>query len=63
MLHLTTNPLRFIATSEQALETKKQGAIYEVYVKFGYALKEIADYLTIHYATVSKIVREVEGGK
>ena len=38
-------------------------AIYEAHVRFGYTLKEIADYLTIHYTTVSKIVKEVEGGK
>ncbi|MFZ3090341.1 MAG: hypothetical protein WA240_06950 [Nitrospirota bacterium] len=26
-----------------------------------YTLKEIADYLVIHYTTVSKIVKEVDG--
>ncbi|MBI5043584.1 MAG: helix-turn-helix domain-containing protein [Nitrospirae bacterium] len=32
------------------------------HVKYGYTLKEIADYLSIHYTTVSNIVKEVEGG-
>ncbi len=38
-------------------------AVYQAHVKFGYTLKEIADYLAIHYTTVSKIVKEVEGRK
>ncbi|MBI5043587.1 MAG: helix-turn-helix domain-containing protein [Nitrospirae bacterium] len=32
-----------------------------LYLRYGYTLKEIADYLTIHYTTVSKIIKKVEG--
>ncbi len=31
-------------------------------MKFSYTLKEIADYLGIHYTTVSKALKEVEDG-
>jgi len=30
-------------------------------MKFGYILKEIADYLDIHYTTVSKVIKEAKG--
>jgi hypothetical protein len=40
---------------------RRKGAIYQAHVKYGYTLKEIADYLNIHYTTVSKIIKEVEG--
>ncbi|MBI5182128.1 MAG: helix-turn-helix domain-containing protein, partial [Nitrospirae bacterium] len=36
-------------------------AIYHAHVRYGYTLKEIADYLGIHYTTISKAVKEVEG--
>jgi len=35
--------------------------IYRAHMKFGYTLKEIADYLDIHYTTVSKAIKEIEG--
>lgn len=35
--------------------------IYRAHMKFGYTLKEIADYLDIHYTTVSKAIKEMEG--
>jgi len=37
-------------------------AVYHAHVAHGYLLKEIADYLKIHYTNVSKkIARETEG--
>lgn len=47
---------------------KKQGSggkkgrnygIYDAHIKYGYSLKEIADYLGIHYTTVSKAIKEM----
>lgn len=35
-------------------------AIYSAYVDYGYRLKEIAEYLRVHYATVSRTVKAVE---
>lgn len=40
---------------------RRKEAIYKAHVRYGYTLKEIADYLKIHYTTVSKIIKEVEG--
>lgn len=37
--------------------------IYAAHARFGYTLKEIADYLRIHYTTVSKAIQEEEGEK
>ena len=34
--------------------------IYTAHVNFGYKLNEIADYLRIHYTTVSKAVKMIE---
>lgn len=40
---------------------KTKEAIYHAHIKYGYTLKEIADYLKVHYTTISKIIKEVEG--
>ncbi|MBI5195082.1 MAG: hypothetical protein HZA10_02030, partial [Nitrospirae bacterium] len=33
--------------------------IYKAHIKYGYTLKEIADYLKVHYTTVSKAITTV----
>ena len=35
--------------------------IYKAHIKHGYTLKEIADYLKVHYTTVSKAIKSAEG--
>ncbi len=35
---------------------KRDESIYKAHVGFGYSLKEIADYLDLHYTTVSKVI-------
>jgi len=47
-------------------KTGKEGSvgdrdIYHVYVRYGYTMKEIADHLGFHYATVSRAIKRVEG--
>ncbi len=34
--------------------------IYDAYVRYGYTMKEIAEHLGVHYATVSRAIRRVE---
>jgi hypothetical protein len=34
---------------------KRDEAIYRAYRDYGYYLREIADYLRVHYATVSRV--------
>jgi REP element-mobilizing transposase RayT len=36
--------------------------IYDAYVRYGYTMKEIAEYLGFHYATISRAIKQVEGG-
>jgi REP element-mobilizing transposase RayT len=35
-------------------------AIYQAFQGFGYRLKEIGDYLNLHYTTISKIIKKIE---
>jgi len=41
----------------------KDEAVYAAYIQHGYRMKEIAEYLGIHYATISRAVRRVEQQK
>jgi len=36
--------------------------IYAAYVRYGYTMKEIAEYLGFHYATISRAMKRVERG-
>ncbi len=36
---------------------ERNHGIYVAHINYGYTLKEIADYLGIHYTTVSKIIK------
>jgi hypothetical protein len=48
----------------QKTKTQRNENIYHAHVVHGYLLKEITDYLKIHYTTASKaIVRGTEGRK
>ena len=38
-------------------------SVYRAYTDYGYTLKEIAEYLGVHYATVSRALRRVERQK
>jgi putative transposase len=40
---------------------RRNKTMYRAHTEYGYTLKVIADYLNIHYTTVSKIVKSVEG--
>jgi REP element-mobilizing transposase RayT len=40
---------------------KRNKHIYAAHIKHGYTLKDIADHLNIHYTTVSKAIRGIEG--
>jgi len=41
-------------------KNQKDKAIYVGYVRYGYTLKEIAEYLGVHYVTISRAVKRVE---
>lgn len=39
----------------------KDQAMYEACLQYGYTLKEIAEYIGVHYTTVSKVIKRIEG--
>ena len=36
-------------------------AMYEAHQQYGYTLKDIAEYIGVHYTTVSKVIKRIEG--
>ena len=36
-------------------------AMYEVYLQYGYTLKDIAEYIAVHYTTVDRVIKKIEG--
>jgi DNA-binding MarR family transcriptional regulator len=34
---------------------------YEAHLRYGYTLKEIAEYIDLHYSTVSRAIKKIEG--
>lgn len=47
------------AECDNIAKTSRNEKIYEAHIKYGYTLKEVADYFGLHYTTVSKIVRRL----
>ena len=48
----------FIVFYEGALKgTNREQLIYQSYERHGYTMKEIADYLEVHYASVSRSIK------
>ncbi len=40
----------------------KDQAIYKAHLQYVYTLKDIAEYIGIDYATVSRVIRKIERG-
>ena len=47
--------------SKEDKTTRRNRQVYAAHVKYGYTLKEIADHIEIHYTTVSKAIKSLEG--
>jgi DNA-binding MarR family transcriptional regulator len=55
--------LRELFKGEKGKERKAEDkTIYAVYVRYGYTMKEIAEHLGFHYATISRAIKRVEQG-
>ena len=39
----------------------KDQAMYEAHQQYGHTLKDIAEYIGVHYTTVSKVIKRIEG--
>ena len=35
--------------------------MYEAHLQYGYTLKDIAEYIEVHYTTVSRAIKRIEG--
>ena len=56
--YVTRPPLNEILPQED--KKLKNQAIYKAYLKYGYTLKEIAEYIDVHYSTVSRVIKRIE---
>ena len=56
--YVTRPPLNEILPQED--KKLKNQAIYKAYLKYGYTLKEIAEYLGVHYSTVCRVIKRIE---
>jgi len=56
-------PLRELFKGKKGKDrTSGDRTIYDAYVRYGYAMREIAEHLGFHYATISRAIKRVEGG-
>ncbi len=57
--YLTRPPLNEIFKPKD--QKSKDQVMYEAHLQYGYTLKDIAEYIGVHYTTVSRAVRKIEG--
>jgi len=55
--YLTRLPLNEIFKDKKS----KDQAMYEAHLQYGYTLKDIAEYIGVHYTTVSRTIKKIEG--
>ena len=55
--YVTRLPLNEILKYQDKL---KDQAMYEAYLQYGYILKDIAEYIGVHYSTVSRVIKRIE---
>ena len=56
-------PLRELFKGKKGKDrTAEDRTIYDAYVRYGYTMREIAEHLGFHYATISRAIKRVEGG-
>ena len=57
--YLTKPPLNEIFKLKD--QKSKDQAMYEAHLQYGYTLKDIAEYIGVHYTTVSRAIKKIEG--
>ena len=57
--YVTRPPLNEILKYKD--KKSKNQAMYKACLQYGYTLKEIAEYIGVHYTTVSKVIKRIEG--
>jgi len=56
--YVTRPPLNEILQYQD--KKSKDQAMYEAHLKYSYTLKDIAEYIGVHYTTVSKVIKRIE---
>ena len=57
--YVTRPPLNEIFEPKD--KKSKDQAMYEAHQQYGYTLKDIAEYIGVHYTTVSKVIKRIDG--
>jgi DNA-binding MarR family transcriptional regulator len=57
--YVTRPPLNEILKYKD--KKSKNQAMHEACLQYGYTLREIAEYIGVHYTTVSKVIKKIEG--
>ncbi len=57
--YLTSSPLKEIFKPQD--QKSKDQVMYEAHLQYGYTLKEIAEYVGVHYTTVIRAIKKIEG--
>jgi len=57
--YLTRPPLNEILKPKD--QKSKEQVMYETHLQYGYTLKDIAEYIGVHYTTVSRAVKKLRG--
>ena len=56
--YVTRPPLNEIFKPKD--QKSKEQVIYEAHLQYGYTLKDIAEYIGVHYTTVSRAIKKIE---
>ena len=57
--YVTRPPLNEILKHKD--KKSKEQVMYEAHLQYGYTLKDIAEYIGVHYTTVSRAIKRIEG--
>lgn len=57
--YVTRPPLNEILKYQN--KKSRDQAMYQAHLQYGYTLKDIAEYIGVHYTTVSKVIKRIEG--
>ena len=57
--YVTRPPLNEIFKPKD--KKSKEQVMYEAHLQYGYTLKDIAEYIGVHYTTVSRAIKKIEG--
>ena len=60
--YVTRPELCQIFKNEQNKDKSKDFAIYKPYREYGYTMKEIGEYLGVHYSIISRAIKRIEKG-